>query len=78
MTPIFACTGRFARTCDSKNPNKHRGAGNKKISDIRSGGFIMEPFVLRTLGGSWAGHVRKKNTEAIPLPCSFVFFVVKF
>jgi hypothetical protein len=35
-----------------KNPNKRRRDGNKKISDFRSAGFIMEPlrFVPQAIG----------------------------
>jgi hypothetical protein len=56
-----------------KNPNKHRREANKKISDLRSAGFIMEPprFVPWTVVSLFTGR-KRKSAEAPSPPRSLV------
>ncbi len=48
-----------------KNRNKYQREDNEKISDLRSGGSIMEPPALRTLGRGQPSHsAQKESAEA--------------
>ena len=75
LTPIFAFTGRFARMCDSKNPNKHRREDNKKISNLRSDGFIMERWRFAPWAAVSRTTVCKRKARRLHLLralCSFL------
>jgi hypothetical protein len=77
VTPIFASTKRFARTYGSKkNRNKYQREDNEKISDLRSGGSIMEPPALRTLGRGQPSHsAQKESAEATISSALYVLFL---
>jgi hypothetical protein len=57
-----------------KNPNKHRRVGNKKISDLRSDGSIVEPPALIHLRSRSAGHSAQKESAEVSSPPRSMFF----